>query len=137
MGYNIEISFDLTSQHTSVSETKAEIADLALSYECDYYYYLYEMEGGGKHGRNHCVMVINFDDVQIPNCAAFLKHVKRMKNKFSIECIYEDDIECKLIYASSCYQTSQMDRANATKYNKFKRERSLSDNERLLLDFSV
>ena len=50
-----------------------------------------------------------------------------------IECIYEDNVVCKLLYASQFYQTI-MDREKAIRYNKFKRERSLSENERLLLN---
>jgi hypothetical protein len=90
------------------------------------------MDGGCKIPRNHCIMVINFDDEQIFNCAAFLKLIKRLKT-FHIECIYEDDIVCNLIYASKYYQTT-MGKDRAIKYNKFKRERSLSDNEKMILE---
>jgi hypothetical protein len=131
MGYNIEVSIDLL-RHTNISEVKKQIADSALDFECNYYYYLYEMEGGCKIPRNHCIMVINFDDEQIFNCAEFLKLIKRLKT-FHIECIYEDDIVCNLIYASKYYQTT-MGKDRAIKYNKFKRERSLSDNEKMILE---
>jgi len=90
------------------------------------------MDGRCKIPRNHCIMVINFDDEQIFNCAAFLKLIKKMKI-FHIECIYEDDVVCKLIYASQYYQTT-MEKDRAIKYNKFKRERSLSDNEKMILE---
>jgi hypothetical protein len=131
MGYNIEVSIDLL-RHTNISEVKKQIADSALDFECNHYYYLYEMEGRCKIPRNHCIMVINFDDEQIFNCAEFLKLIKRLKT-FHIECIYEDDIVCNLIYASKYYQTT-MGKDRAIKYNKFKRERSLSDNEKMILD---
>ena len=131
MGYNIEVSIDIL-RHTNISEVKKQIADSALDFECNHYYYLYEMEGGCKIPRNHCIMVINFDDEQIFNCAAFLKLIKRLKT-FHIECIYEDDIVCNLIYASKYYQTT-MGKDRAIKYNKFKRERSLSDNEKMILE---
>ena len=131
MGYNIEVSINLL-RHTNISEIKKEIADYALDYDCNYYYYLYEMEGGCRIPRNHCIMVINFDDDQIFNCASFLKLIKRIKT-LHIECIYDDDIVCKLIYASQYYQTT-MEKDKAIKYNKFKRERSLSDNEKMILE---
>lgn len=131
MGYNIEISVDLL-HHTNISEIKKIIADYALDFECNYYYYLYDMAGGCKIQRNHCIMVINFDDAQIFNCSNFLKVVKKIK-KLSIECIYEDDLLCKLIYASNYYQKT-MEKDKAIKYNKFKRERSLSDNEKIILE---
>jgi hypothetical protein len=75
---------------------------------------------------------VNFSDDEVFNCSKFLKTVKKMKD-LHIECIYEDSLICKLIYASQFYQT-KMDREKVTKYNKFKRERSLSDNEKLLLN---
>jgi len=131
MGYNIEISINIL-QHTNHTEIKKEISDLALSYECNNYYYLYEMEGGCKIPRNHFVMVINFDNDQIFNCADFLKVIKKMK-KYHIECVYEDDIVCKLLYASRYYQ-STMEKDGVIKYNKYKRERSLSDNEKIILE---
>jgi hypothetical protein len=90
------------------------------------------MEGCGTKKRNHCIIVINFDDMEIMNCALFLKSVRKNKDLY-IECIYEDVNACKLIYASRYYQTT-MNRDKAIKYNKFKRERSLSDNERTILD---
>jgi len=131
MGYNVEISVDIV-KHPNLSQLKQEITDFALDSGCDHYYYLYDMEGGLKHKRNHCIIVVNFDDSELNNCAYFLKTTKKRKD-LHIECIYEDTLMCKLIYASQYYQKT-MDREKAIKYNKFKRERSLSDNERILLD---
>jgi len=131
MGYNIEISVDM-AKHPNFSRFKSEIVDFALDSGCDHYYYLYEMEGGGQRKRNHCIIVVNFEDDEIFNCSKFLKTVKKMK-ELHIECIYEDSLICKLIYASQFYQT-KMDREKVTRYNKFRRERSLSDNEKLLLN---
>jgi len=111
---------------------KREIADLALDHQCNHYYYLYEMEGGCKIPRNHLVMVINFDNDEIFNCGNFLKKIRKNKELF-IECIYEDDHACKLIFASKYYQTNMMMKENVVKYNQFKRERSLSDNEKIIL----
>ena len=76
--------------------------------------------------------MVNFEDKEIFNCSIFVKKVKKMKDLY-IECIYDDEIMCKLIYASQYYLTT-MDKDKVVKYNKFKRERSLSDNEKLILD---
>jgi hypothetical protein len=130
MGYNIEISVDVV-KHPDFSQMKSEIVDFALETGCDHYYYLYEMEGGSQRKRNHCIIVVNFDEEQIFNCSKFLKTIKKMKD-LHIECIYEDSIVCKLVYASRFYQTI-MDREKAVRYNAFKRERSFSDNEKMLL----
>uniref|UniRef100_A0A6C0LDW0 Uncharacterized protein n=1 Tax=viral metagenome TaxID=1070528 RepID=A0A6C0LDW0_9ZZZZ len=131
MGYNIDISIDMV-KHPDLSGLKKEITDFAIDSGCGHYYYLYEIEGGGQRKRNHCIIVVNFDDESIFDCAYFLKKIKKNKD-LHIECIYEDSIVCKLIYASRFYQTT-MDRDKAIRYNKFKRERSLSDNEKTLLD---
>jgi hypothetical protein len=131
MGYNIEISFNML-KHANVSELKKMITDFALDCCCDHYYYLYELEGKCKLPRNHCIIVVNFEDDEIFNCSTFVKKVRKMKDLY-IECIYEDEIRCKLIYASQYYLTT-MDKDKVVKYNKFKRERSLSDNEKLILD---
>ena len=132
MGYNIEISFNML-KHSNVSELKQYITDFALECNCNHYYYLYELEGKCKLPRNHCVIVVNFEDDEIFNCSLFVKQVRKMKKDLYIECIYEDEIMCKLIYASQYYLTT-MDKDKVIKYNKFKRERSLSDNEKLILD---
>jgi hypothetical protein len=131
MGYNIEISFNM-SNHFNVTEFKKEITDLALNNNCDHYYYLYEMEGNTKIPRNHCVIVINFNDEDTFCCSRFIKIIKKIKG-IHIECIYDDNIECNLLYASKYYLTT-IDKSNVIKYNKNKRERSLSDNDKVILE---
>ena len=128
MGYNIEISFPLSNDNSSA--TKTMLADIAIAQKCNHYYYLHEMEGNCKIPRNHCVIIINFEEESIFHCAQFLKTIKKDKD-MSIECIYEDNIACKLIYASKYYQTNKMEKDNVVKY---KRERSLSENEKMLLE---
>jgi hypothetical protein len=82
--------------------------------------------------RNHCIIIINFEDDQIFNCAEFIKTIKKI-NGLHIECIYEDTLICKLIYASQ-YYLKNIDKDKVVTYNKFKRERGYSDNENMLLD---
>jgi hypothetical protein len=74
----------------------------------------------------------NFDIVIIPEISNIIELIKS-NNIFIYVIIYEDEIMCKLIYASQYYLTT-MDKDKVIKYNKFKRERSLSDNEKLILD---
>jgi hypothetical protein len=130
MGYNIEIAIDIV-KHPNLSELKSGIVELAFDNSCEYYYYLYEMEGGCKFKRNHCIIVFNFEEDNILECSKFLKKIRKMK-ELHIECIYEDTIVCKLIYASH-YYLSTIEKENVIKYTKFKRERSYSDNENMLL----
>jgi hypothetical protein len=131
MGYNIEVSFNML-KHNNVSELKRQITDYALELDCDHYYYLYELEGRCKFPRNHCIIVVNFNDLQIFSCAQFLKTLKKMKDLY-IECIYDDEVACNLLYASQYYLTT-IEKDKVIKYNKNKRERSLSDNDKTVLE---
>ena len=131
MGYNIEVSINMM-KHPNESEIKREITDFALELNCDHYYYLYEIENKNRIPRNHVVIVVNFGDSEIFNCAHFLKTIKKMKN-LHIECIYDDEIACNLLYASQ-YYLSTVEKDKVIKYNKNKRERSLSDNDKTILE---
>lgn len=131
MGYTIEISFSIL-KHPNVSEFKRQISSLALDYGCDHYYYMFEMEGETKIPRHHCIISIHFLDDEIFNCAAFIKEAKRVKD-IHIECIYDDEIMCKLIYASR-YYLQNIDKGNVIIYNEFKRERKFSENENIILN---
>jgi hypothetical protein len=131
MGYTVEVSINMRI-HTNVSELKRYIADLALDLNCDHYYYLYEMSHSCKVLRNHCIIVVNFHDDETFNCATFLKTLKKMKD-MHIECIYDDEIVCNLLYASK-YYLSTIEKDKAIKYSKNKRERSLSDNDKVILE---
>jgi hypothetical protein len=75
--------------------------------------------------------LVNFDDNEIFNCAQFIKKIKQITGLY-IECIYEDTLLCKLIYASQYYLTN-IDKEKVVLYNKFKRERSYSNNEEMIL----
>ena len=134
MGYNIEISIHLMKQN-DLSQIKKEIVDFALDCNCNHYYYIYEMEGKCKFPRNHCIIVVHFDDekeTDIFYCSLFLKKIKKIKD-LHVECIYEDTVACKLLYASQYYLTT-MEKDKAIKYNKNKRERSLSENDKIVLE---
>jgi hypothetical protein len=85
-----------------------------------------------KVARSHCIIVVNFHDDETFNCATFLKTLKKMKD-MHIECIYDDEIVCNLLYASK-YYLSTIEKDKAIKYSKNKRERSLSDNDKVILE---
>lgn len=131
MGYTVEVSINLRL-HGNITELKRYIANLALDLNCDHYYYLYEMGNESTIPRNHCIIVVNFHDDEIFNCATFLKTLKKMK-ELHIECIYDDVIACNLLYASRYYLTT-IEKDKAIKYSKYKRERSLSENDKVVLE---
>jgi hypothetical protein len=128
MGYIIEISFDII-KHSNVSEMESQIIGYAIDLNCESHYCFYEMEKGK---RNHQIVSVIFNENEIFNCAKFIKTIKKMKGLYHIECIYEDDMNCKLIYASK-YYLKNIDKEKVVVYNKFKRERSYSDNETIIL----
>jgi hypothetical protein len=131
MGYNIEVAIDIV-KHPNLSEIKRYVTNMALDFNCDHYYYIFDYQGNCKQNRNHCIIVINFEDDYIFECASLVKELKKNPD-LNIECIYEDNIICKLIYASK-YYLSTMEKENIVKYNKFKRERGFSDNENMILN---
>jgi hypothetical protein len=130
MGYIVEISVTLSS-HYNFSELKSSIESIALFYSCNNIAEHYEMEGGCKFPRHHCILAVSFDDhaQSVYNCANFIKKVKQIKETH-IESVYEEN--SKLIYASP-YYLKTMDKGSVESYTKFKRERSYSDGEIILL----
>lgn len=129
MVYNIEISFNILKHH-SVTKIESDIINLANSYECISYYFISEMENNLRQNRNHIIFVVSFDEFNIKNIESFIKEIRKLKNVY-IECLYEDDIKCKLIYASQ-YYLSIIDKDKIIMYNK--RKRSYSEDENMLLN---
>ena len=125
MVFNIEISFNLL-RSTSITET--ELINLAKMHHSNSHYSFTEMENN-YHNRNHHVYVFTFDDNDVHYLYKFIKNIKLFKDLF-IECLYEDNITCKLIYASQ-YYLSTIDKDKVIMYKK--RKRSYSDDENMLL----
>ena len=67
------------------------------------------------------------------NFTSFIKIIKRIKDIY-IECIYEDIIICKLIYASP-YYLKTMNKSNVILYKEFKKEEGKhTENEKMILN---
>ena len=79
----------------------------------------------------HSITVVSFLKNQILTLSHFIKEIKRNKCYF-IECIYEDNIKTKLIYATD-YYLKTIDKSIRIDYSNFKRNRSYSEDEILLL----
>lgn len=136
MGYTVEISIDVLKQR-NINGLKEIVESLAIEHHCSHYYHMYEMEKNLAIQRNHCVIAVAFEDSEVMNCSKFIKYLKnRFKGVMFLECIYQDNIGgigCKLIYASPCY-LKQVEKDKVSKYVKYKRERSHSENEVMLLE---
>jgi hypothetical protein len=128
MGYIVEISISL-SCHANFSSVKNDIENIAFSHNCESVHEDYEMEGGTKIARNHCILTVYFEEDEIMNCAKFIGKIKRLKETH-IESVCEADF--KLIYASR-YYLSTMDKRCIEKYKKLRRDRSYTDGELILL----
>ena len=75
-------------------------------------------------------MVVWYSDHHLVNGRYSDHHLKtRYNGIIYLDCIYEDNIGCKLIYASPCY-LKQVEKDKVQKYRK----RSLSENETMLLE---
>jgi len=136
MGYNIEISFNILKQ-SSIIETQNYVFEMATQSNCNSYYIDYEMEHNHDYKRNHCIITINFDDINSIKIIDFIKKI-RLWRDYYIEAIYNDDTnEC--IYASKTYliqNTNQekKEEKKEKKENKENKEKQYSDIENSILE---
>jgi len=123
MGYNIELSIHLM-KCVNFSELENMILVFADKYECDNIYEFSEEEGRTKIPRCHQMMVIAFSKNNFENLLEFIKQIKKIR-QIHIECVYYDESNLKLIYASP-YYLKNIDKDVAVRY---KRDRSYSEEE--------
>lgn len=125
MVFNIEVSIPILSFN---NELEQYIIELGNEHHSLSHYSFSEMENNHARNRNHLIYVFIFENrKEIEN---FIKSIRKMK-KFCIECLYEDNISCKLIYASS-YYLSTIRKDKVVLYHK--RKRSYSEDETILVN---
>ena len=129
MGYTVEFSFDLRLHHDS-EDCRRDVILQAEKCECVDCYWMYEIEGGKRVDRNHCVITTNFDASNTSGFIKYLKFIRRSK-VYYIESIYDD--RHILVFASKTY-LSRMDRDKAREFKRGFREKRAnnlwSDDER-------
>ena len=130
MGYNIEVSFDIT-KNSSVTQLHDTIRNVAKECECETFYEDYEYDSHVQFKRNHCVMTAIFSQTNIDELLHFLHFIKKTEGLF-LELVY-DDIANVIVYASQYYITQKMNKINGSLYKKERRERSYSDDETMIL----
>lgn len=130
MGYNIEVSFDIT-KNSSVTQLQDTIRNVAKECECETFYEDYEYDSHVQFKRNHCVMTAIFSQTNIDELLHFLHFIKKTEGLF-LELVY-DDIANVIVYASQYYITQKMNKINGSLYKKERRERSYSDDETMIL----
>jgi hypothetical protein len=116
MGYAIELSFDIRKRGSLVLE-KQRRRHLATDYLCNIQYFMHEIEGHGKTiTKNDIVQVVIFETEKLENFLDFVKVVRRDR-EVHVECIYQDDCTCDLLYASSKY-LKRIEKTFAKNYKK-------------------
>ena len=118
MGYAIELSLSIDKEcsWTSMIETRKQLAN---KYNCNIQYFTHEIEGkGNKIIKNESIHVVIFEQDKLDNLISYINELRSYKKNY-IECIYQDNITCELLYASPQY-IRKMDKSQAI---KFKRER--------------
>lgn len=124
MVFNIEVSISVLD---FTCEIEKRIIELGHKHHSISNYSFSEME---NKNRNHIIFVFSFDDNSIKELEHFIRYIRKIKN-LSIECLYEENITCKLIYASSYYLTT-VDKDKVIMYHK--RKRSYSEDETILVN---
>jgi hypothetical protein len=131
MAYTIEVSIHL-SKFSNISDIESNLYFIADKYNYDRIYKLEEIDGTSKIPRYHSIIAISFLKTQIDIILHFIKNIKKYKY-YNIECIYEDNIKTKLIYATK-YYLNIIDKDCKLDYIKFKKERCYSEEEIMLLN---
>jgi len=131
MGYNIEVSINIRN-YSYISEIEDSIIYMAKQNYAKDVYKFSETDGTLKIPRYHIIFVICFENEFFKNFLLFIKYVLK-KKEIHIECIYEETFGAKLIYASQYYLTT-IDKEQINKYKIFRKERSYSEDESMLID---
>jgi D-lyxose ketol-isomerase len=127
MGYAIELSFD-TRKIKNLHEEQKTIYDKALEFDCVSQYHMHEMEGyGRKTTRSDYIHVVIFDSESFENLLEYIKHIKK-ERRLCIECIYKDDTNCDLLYASSKF-IKRMDKQTSLHYRREKKKEIIKSEE--------
>ena len=121
MEYTMELSLNL-HKCGKYTDTKNMLNDLAIENDATGIYDFFEIEGGKRIQRNHCIFVVSFYKAE--HCLNFLRLVRKLRN-LHLETIY--DSLCRISYASSYYRQNKMTKEGRILYKK--RERNAFDKE--------
>ena len=132
MGYAIELSFDVRKRGSLVLE-KQRRRRLATDYLCSIQYFMHEIEGHGKTTtRNDIVQVVIFETEKLEIFLDFVKAARRDR-EVHVECIYQDDCTCDLLYASPKY-LKRIEKSFAKSYKKKLKTQERSEVESMVMN---
>ena len=133
MECTVEISINL-HKHRQLDSIKQTITEKLGELQCESHYWFHERDDtdfkrNKSRLRNNYVGCISFLPDHIDNASRFISYIKQLDGVY-IDCVYEDDIIPKLLYASpfylkkankgpdACIQ-SQQERKNAERARKY------------------
>ena len=107
MGYAIEMSRRINNTNMVANCNNFDEYIRKLAHNSDSYYRMneYNENSSQKNKKNIeliSVYVVIFSENNYDDFLKFIKEIKKEKNIY-IECIYQDDVTCDIIYASSKY----------------------------------
>ena len=118
MGYAVELSFDVRKGGAWWAQLEWR-RNLAEEHGCVMQYFTHEIEGKGKTTiRSDSVQVVTFAEEDLENFLSYIRTLRKEPKNY-IDCIYQDDTTCNLLYASPKY-IRKMDKNIG---RAFKRER--------------
>lgn len=130
MGYNIEISFNV-SKNGSATKLLEEVIKDAEECSCESIYEDYEFENNVQFQRRHCLITVSFAELNVNNMIEFLNRIKK-NNTLYIETIYDEE-KNMLLYASQYYITQKMDKNVSKKFKMLTKNRVYSVEETNIL----
>lgn len=118
MGFAVELSFDVRKGGAWWSQLDTR-RSLAEEYGCEMQYFTHEIEGKGKQTlRSDSILVVTFAEEHLDNFLSFIRTLRKEPKNY-IDCIYQDDTTCNLLYASPRY----IRKMNKNIARTFRRER--------------
>ena len=120
MVYNIIFAFN--AKHSNLTKVQHSVLNIADKYDAHNYYFSYEENIYKKNINIMCIFNLSFENNEIKNMTICINEIRNI-DKVTLDCIFEENNNYRLIYASKGYlQTIEND--SVSNYKKFHRERS-------------
>lgn len=130
MVFNINFSFDVKS--VNISMTQNTLLDIAKDYNADNCYFSFEDTLTKKNINIFCIFSLSFTSSMLNNMILCINKIQNV-SKIRLDCIFEENITFRLIYASKSYLLSS-EKNSVSNYKKFHRERSYSETDSYILN---
>tara|TARA_B100001996_G_scaffold51716_1_gene36968 strand:- start:1608 stop:2018 length:411 start_codon:yes stop_codon:yes gene_type:complete len=117
MGYAIELSKYINKGNMVTNSSSLDKYITNIANNCDSQYSIHEQSYNKKQQKICYIYVVIYSDNNFSDFINFIKLIKKEK-KMYIDCIYQDDVKCDLIYASPNYlKKTDKNFTNTYKYN--------------------